>query len=172
MGQTAQISIPSIMDSRTGTVEKINKVRFVSPEGRIPRQGFPVQGRLIAQGCLAAVQAPIHLILSGDQIHRQLRAVRDKLLRNALVDHRLPCRLNPRILFPAVCVSILLRIFSGIIDIFQLNFLIFPAAAASRQPDADRRHSGHHAHHQGGGDSHLACRGSSAEFSHSHHLCL
>ena len=33
VGQTAQISIPSIMDSRTGTVEKINKVRFVSPEG-------------------------------------------------------------------------------------------------------------------------------------------
>ena len=33
VGQTAQISIPAIMGSRTGTVEKINKVRFVSPEG-------------------------------------------------------------------------------------------------------------------------------------------
>ena len=33
VGQTAQISIPAIMGSVTGTVEKINKVRFVSPEG-------------------------------------------------------------------------------------------------------------------------------------------
>lgn len=33
VGQTAQISIPSIMGSLTGKVEKINKVRFVSPEG-------------------------------------------------------------------------------------------------------------------------------------------
>lgn len=33
VGQTAQISIPAIMGSRTGKVEKINKVRFVSPEG-------------------------------------------------------------------------------------------------------------------------------------------
>lgn len=33
VGQSAQISIPAIMGSRTGTVEKINKVRFVSPEG-------------------------------------------------------------------------------------------------------------------------------------------
>ncbi len=33
VGQTAQISIPAIMGERTGKVEQINRVRFVSPEG-------------------------------------------------------------------------------------------------------------------------------------------
>ena len=33
VGQTAQISIPAVMGSRTGTVEQVNRVRFVSPEG-------------------------------------------------------------------------------------------------------------------------------------------
>ena len=33
VGQTAQISIPAVMGSLAGKVEKINKVRFISPEG-------------------------------------------------------------------------------------------------------------------------------------------
>ena len=35
VGQTAQISIPATMNTRTGTVETINKVRYVTPEGSI-----------------------------------------------------------------------------------------------------------------------------------------
>ena len=35
VGQTAQISIPAILAPVTGTVEQINKVRFVSPEGSV-----------------------------------------------------------------------------------------------------------------------------------------
>ncbi|MEQ2456839.1 HlyD family efflux transporter periplasmic adaptor subunit [Flavonifractor hominis] len=35
VGQTAQISIPAIMTPLTGTVEEINKVRFVSQEGAV-----------------------------------------------------------------------------------------------------------------------------------------
>jgi len=33
VGQTAEISLPATMGTVTGTVEKINKVRFISPEG-------------------------------------------------------------------------------------------------------------------------------------------
>ena len=32
-GQSVQVSIPTVMGTYTGTVEKINKVRFISPEG-------------------------------------------------------------------------------------------------------------------------------------------
>lgn len=35
VGQTAQISIPSTMSSLTGTVSKINKVSYISPEGAV-----------------------------------------------------------------------------------------------------------------------------------------
>ena len=34
-GQSVQVSIPTVMGTYTGTVEKINKVRFISPEGAI-----------------------------------------------------------------------------------------------------------------------------------------
>lgn len=34
-GQSVQVSIPTVMGSYTGTVEKINKVRFISPEGAV-----------------------------------------------------------------------------------------------------------------------------------------
>lgn len=33
VGQSVQVSIPSVMGFRTGTVEKVNKVDFISPEG-------------------------------------------------------------------------------------------------------------------------------------------
>ena len=35
VGQSVQVSIPAVMGVRTGTVEKINKVRFISPEGAV-----------------------------------------------------------------------------------------------------------------------------------------
>ena len=34
-GQSVQVSIPTVMGPYTGTVEKINKVRFISPEGAV-----------------------------------------------------------------------------------------------------------------------------------------
>ena len=34
-GQPVTVSIPAVMGTRTGTVEKINKVRFISPEGAV-----------------------------------------------------------------------------------------------------------------------------------------
>ena len=34
-GQSVQVSIPTVMCTYTGTVEKINKVRFISPEGAV-----------------------------------------------------------------------------------------------------------------------------------------
>ena len=34
-GQSVQVSIPTVMGTYTGTVEKINKVRFISPEGAV-----------------------------------------------------------------------------------------------------------------------------------------
>ena len=34
-GQSVTVSIPAVMGVRTGTVEKINKVRFISPEGAV-----------------------------------------------------------------------------------------------------------------------------------------
>lgn len=34
-GQSVQVSIPTVMGAYTGTVEKINKVRFISPEGAV-----------------------------------------------------------------------------------------------------------------------------------------
>ena len=35
VGQSVQVSIPSIMGVRTGTVEQVHKVRFISPEGAV-----------------------------------------------------------------------------------------------------------------------------------------
>lgn len=34
-GQSVQVSIPTVMGTYTGTVERINKVRFISPEGAV-----------------------------------------------------------------------------------------------------------------------------------------
>ena len=34
-GQSVTVSIPAVMGVRTGTVEKVNKVRFISPEGAV-----------------------------------------------------------------------------------------------------------------------------------------
>lgn len=35
VGQSVQVSVPAVMKSYTGTVEKINKVSFISPEGAV-----------------------------------------------------------------------------------------------------------------------------------------
>ena len=35
VGQSVQVSVPAVMQSYTGTVEKINKVSFISPEGAV-----------------------------------------------------------------------------------------------------------------------------------------
>ncbi len=34
VGQSVSVSIPAVMDSFNGTVEKINKVSYISPEAR------------------------------------------------------------------------------------------------------------------------------------------
>ncbi|WP_130871007.1 efflux RND transporter periplasmic adaptor subunit [Intestinimonas massiliensis (ex Afouda et al. 2020)] len=73
VGQTAQISIPSIMDSRTGTVEKINKVRFVSPEGAthfevvfvLDNPGTLTEGMEASAALTAADGSPIYAYQNG-----------------------------------------------------------------------------------------------------------
>ena len=73
VGQTAQISIPSIMDSRTGTVEKVNKVRFVSPEGAthfevvfvLDNPGTLTEGMEASAGLTAADGTPIYAYQNG-----------------------------------------------------------------------------------------------------------
>ena len=73
VGQTAQISIPSIMDSRTGTVEKVNKVRFVSPEGAthfevvfvLDNPGTLAEGMEASAGLTAADGTPIYAYQNG-----------------------------------------------------------------------------------------------------------
>ncbi|MGN8896359.1 efflux RND transporter periplasmic adaptor subunit [Flavonifractor sp. HCP28S3_F3] len=73
LGQTAQISIPAIMDSRTGTVEKINKVRFVSPEGAthfevvfvLDNPGTLTEGMEASAGLTAADGTPIYAYQNG-----------------------------------------------------------------------------------------------------------
>ena len=73
VGQTAQISIPSIMDSRTGTVEKINKVRFVSPEGAthfevvfvLDNPGTLTEGMEASASLAAADGTPIYPYQNG-----------------------------------------------------------------------------------------------------------
>ena len=73
VGQTAQISIPAIMDSRTGTVEKINKVRFVSPEGAthfevvfvLDNPGTLTEGMEASAGLTAADGTPIYAYQNG-----------------------------------------------------------------------------------------------------------
>ena len=73
VGQTAQISIPSIMDSRTGTVEKVNKVRFISPEGAthfevvfvLDNPGTLTEGMEASAGLTAADGTPIYAYQNG-----------------------------------------------------------------------------------------------------------
>ena len=73
VGQTAQISIPAIMDSRTGTVEKINKVRFVSPEGAthfevvfvLDNPGTLTEGMEASAGLTASDGTPIYPYQNG-----------------------------------------------------------------------------------------------------------
>ena len=73
VGQTAQISIPAIMDTRTGTVEKINKVRFVSPEGAthfevvfvMDNPGTLTEGMEASAGLTAADGTPIYPYQNG-----------------------------------------------------------------------------------------------------------
>ena len=73
VGQTAQITIPSIMGSRTGTVEKINKVRFVSPEGAthfevvfvLDNPGTLTEGMEASAALTAADGTPIYPYQNG-----------------------------------------------------------------------------------------------------------
>ena len=73
VGQTAQVSIPAIMDSRTGTVEKINKVRFVSPEGAthfevvfvLDNPGTLTEGMEASAGLTASDGTPIYPYQNG-----------------------------------------------------------------------------------------------------------
>ena len=73
VGQTAQISIPAIMGTRTGTVEKINKVRFVSPEGAthfevvfvLDNPGTLTEGMEASAGLTAADGTPIYPYQNG-----------------------------------------------------------------------------------------------------------
>lgn len=73
VGQTAQISIPAIMGTRTGTVEKINKVRFVSPEGAthfevvfvLDNPGTLTEGMEASAGLTASDGTPIYPYQNG-----------------------------------------------------------------------------------------------------------
>ena len=73
VGQTAQISIPAIMGTRAGTVEKINKVRFVSPEGAthfevvfvLDNPGTLTEGMEASAGLTASDGTPIYPYQNG-----------------------------------------------------------------------------------------------------------
>lgn len=73
VGQTAQISIPAIMGSRTGTVEQVNKVRFVSPEGAthfevvfvLDNPGTLTEGMEASASLTAADGTPIYPYQNG-----------------------------------------------------------------------------------------------------------
>ena len=73
VGQSAQISIPSVMTSRTGTVEQINKVRFVSPEGAthfevvlvLDNPGTLTEGMEASAALTAADGTPIYAYQNG-----------------------------------------------------------------------------------------------------------
>ena len=73
VGQTAQISMPSIMDSRTGTVVMVNMVRFVSPEGAthfevvfvLDNPGTLTEGMEASAGLTAADGTPIYAYQNG-----------------------------------------------------------------------------------------------------------
>lgn len=72
-GQSAQVSIPAIMGSRDGTVEQINKVRFISPEGgiyfevilTIDNPGTLTQGMDASAALTDAAGAPIYPYENG-----------------------------------------------------------------------------------------------------------
>lgn len=86
VGQTAQISIPAIMDSRTGTVEKINKVRFVSPEGAthfevvfvLDNPGTLTEGMEASASLTAADGSPIYAYQNGKLEYYETTVVKAK----------------------------------------------------------------------------------------------
>ena len=86
VGQTAQVSIPAIMDSRTGTVEKINKVRFVSPEGAthfevvfvLDNPGTLTEGMEASAGLTASDGTPIYPYQNGKLEFYETTAVKAK----------------------------------------------------------------------------------------------
>ena len=86
VGQTAQISIPSIMTSRTGTVEKINKVRFVSPEGAthfevvfvLDNPGTLTEGMEASASLTASDGTPIYAYQNGKLEYYETTAVKAK----------------------------------------------------------------------------------------------
>ena len=86
VGQTAQISIPAIMDSRTGMVEKINKVRFVSPEGAthfevvfvLDNPGTLTEGMEASASLTAADGSPIYAYQNGKLEYYETTVVKAK----------------------------------------------------------------------------------------------
>ena len=72
-GQSVQISIPAVMATRSGKVEQVNKVRFVSPEGAthfevvlvLDNPGTLAEGMDASAGLTAADGTPIYPYQNG-----------------------------------------------------------------------------------------------------------
>lgn len=86
VGQTAQISIPAIMGERTGKVEQINRVRFVSPEGAahfevvfvLDNPGTLTEGMEASAAITGGDGAPIYPYQNGKLAFYESTAVKAK----------------------------------------------------------------------------------------------
>ena len=86
VGQTAQISIPATMSTLTGTVETINKVRFVTPEGSIhfevvfvlDNPGTLTEGMDASASLTAADGTPIYPYESGKLKYYETTVIKAK----------------------------------------------------------------------------------------------
>ena len=86
VGQSVQVSVPAVMQSYTGTVEKINKVSFISPEGAVHFEAvivFDNPGTLTAGMDASAVLtagdgAPIYPYENGETEFYETRTIEAK----------------------------------------------------------------------------------------------
>ena len=83
VGQSAKISIPAVMGEWNGTVEQINKVRFVSPEGAIhfevvlslDNPGTLTEGMDASAGITAADGTAIYPYQNGETEYYEVRKI-------------------------------------------------------------------------------------------------
>ena len=83
VGQTAQISIPAVMAPFTGTVETINKVSYISPEGStyfeviivFDNPGTLTEGMVATATLTAADGSPIYPYANGETEYYEVRKI-------------------------------------------------------------------------------------------------
>ena len=83
VGQTAQVSIPAVMAPFTGTVETINKVSYISPEGStyfeviivFDNPGTLTEGMVATATLTAADGSPIYPYANGETEYYEVRKI-------------------------------------------------------------------------------------------------